>query len=410
MPEGLDNLKHIVVLMMENRSFDHMLGSLKAVDPRINGLTGNESNLDTSNEPAKVLPQAQFQGQLDPDPDHHFTEVNRQLYGSTTAPAPGATPSMNGFVQSYYQKQKDVSHSRKIMYYFPADKLPVLTTLARSFAVFNGWFSSIPGPTICNRAFAHYGTSFGKVTMDMFEIKPPYVSIYERLLAAGRTAKLYYYDTASSTMEVVNLLKNQPQIFATYKQFLSDCEKGELPDYSFVEPNYSDHEGEGGGEELASDQHPDHDVQAGEIFIGTIYKAIFENKDLWKSTALLIVYDEHGGIYDHVPPPACTPDAPFVAPAADTGTGAAFAFDRLGVRVPAILVSPWIAKGTVIPGPEDSASGRVFEHASIPGTVTSHYLGAYDKRSPREKAAPTFLDLLGDTMRPDTDCPVFDLE
>ena len=407
---GLNNLKHIVVLMMENRSFDHMLGSLKAVDSRINGITGNESNLDSTNEPAKVQPLAEFQGQLDPDPDHHFTEVNRQLYGTTAAPAPGAVPTMSGFVQSYYTQQQNVSHSRKIMYYFPQDKLPVLTTLARSFAVFNGWFSSIPGPTICNRAFAHYGTSFGKVTMDMFEIKPPYVSIYERLLAAGHTTKLYYYDTSSSTMEVVNLLKNQPQIFATYQQFLSDCDKGQLPDYSFIEPNYSDHEGDGGGQELASDQHPDHDVQAGEIFIASVYNRIFQNKALWQSTALLVVYDEHGGIYDHVPPPACTPDAPFIAPASDTGTGATFAFDRLGVRVPAILISPWVAKGTVVPGPEDPGKGRVFEHASIPATVTSQYIGAYDNRSPREKAAQTFLDLLGDTARPDTDCPVFNLD
>ncbi len=410
MPAGLDNLKHIVVLMMENRSFDHMLGALKALDPRINGLTGNETNLDTTNEPAKVLPQAEFQSQLDPDPDHHFTAVNKQLYFGTSGPP--ATPSMQGFVQSYYDQQKDVQHSHKIMYYFTPDKLPVLTTLARSFAVFNGWFSAIPGPTICNRAFAHYGTSFGKVTMDMFEVQEPYVSIYERLLAANPqlTTKLYYYDTSSSTMEVVNLLKNQPQIFATYDQFLADCKSGDLPDYSFVEPNYSDHEGDGGGEELASDQHPDHDVQAGEVFIGTIYNAIHENPDLWKSTALLVVYDEHGGIFDHVPPPGCTPDAPFIAPTTDTGTGATFAFDRLGVRVPAILISPWIVKGTVVPGPEDPVNGRVFEHSSIPATVTAQYIGAYANRSPREKAAQTFLDLLGDTMRPDTDCPVFDLD
>ena len=75
---------------------------------------------------------------------------------------------MSGFIQSYFQQQKDADHARKIMYYFPPEKLPVLSTLARSFAVFNGWFSSIPGPTICNRAFAHYGTSFGNVDMNMF--------------------------------------------------------------------------------------------------------------------------------------------------------------------------------------------------------------------------------------------------
>ncbi len=404
MPAGLDNLKHIVVLMMENRSFDHMLGALKAENPQINGLTGTETNLDTTNEPVKVQPLSEFQGQLDPDPDHHFPAVNKQLFFGTNGP-PGV-PAMQGFVQSYFDQQRDVGHSRKIMYYFSPDKLPVLTTLARSFAVFNGWFASIPGPTICNRAFAHYGTSFGSVSMDPFVVKPPYKSIYDRMLAGGRTVKLYYFDTASSTMEVVNLLSNQPSIFATYDQFLSDCQNGNLPDYSFIEPNYTDHEGDGGGELLASDQHPDHDVQSGEVFIASVYNAIRQNADLWKSTALLVVYDEHGGIFDHVPPPVCIPDG-FVAPAADTGTGAPFAFDRLGVRVPAILISPWIAKGTVVPGTEAGATGRVFEHASIPGTVNAHFQLPAGNRSPREVAAPTFLDLLGDTMRADGDCPVF---
>jgi phospholipase C len=404
MGAGLDHLKHIVVLMMENRSFDHMLGSLKADDPRINGLTGNESNPDTTNEPAKVQPLADFQGQLDPDPDHHFPAVNQQLFSGTNGP-PGV-PSMQGFVQSYFQQRRDLSHSRKIMYYFPKQKLPVLTSLARSFALFNGWFSSIPGPTVCNRAFAHYGTSFGQVSMDIFEFHREYLSIYERMLAAGHTAKLYYFDQASSTMEVVNLLQNQPQLFGTYQQFLEDCRAGELPEYSFVEPNYSDHEGDGGGELLASDQHPDHDVQAGELFIATIYNAIHQNPDLWKSTALLITYDEHGGIFDHVPPPSCTPDG-FTASAQDTGTGAPFAFDRLGVRVPAILVSPWVPRATVVPGPEDPATGRTFEHASIPATVTNHFIGNYDRRSAREKATQTFLDLLSDNLRPDSDVPVF---
>ena len=406
MSAGLDNLKHVVVLMMENRSFDHMLGALHAEDARINGLTGNETNLDTTNEPAKVLPQAGFQGQLDPDPDHHFPAVHKQLYFGT--PGPPAVPSMQGFVQSYSDQERNVAHSHKIMYYFAPDKLPVLHTLARNYAVFNGWFASIPGPTVCNRAFAHYGTSFGQASLDIFYVKEPYKSIYERMLAAGRTTKLYYFDPSSSTQEVVNLLKNQPQIFATYPQFLEDCKRGELPDYSFVEPNYSDHPGEGGGELLASDQHPDHDVQEGEVFIASIYNAIRQNLDLWKSTALLITYDEHGGIYDHVAPPSCIPDG-FHAPLTDTG-GVPFAFDRLGVRVPSILVSPWIAKRTVVTGPEDPVSGRVFEHASIPATITQHFIGDYDNRSVREKAAQTFLDLLTDQMRPDSDCPSFDFD
>ena len=407
MTVGLQNLKHIVVLMMENRSFDHMLGSLTADDPRINGLTGAENNLDTTNEPAHVQPQAEFQSQLDPDPNHHFPAVHKQLYNGTSAPP--ATPSMAGFVQSYYAQREDVGHSRKIMYYFPKEKLPVLTTLARSYAVFNGWFSSIPGPTLCNRAFSHYGTSFGQVSMDVFYYDKKYLSIYERLINAGHTSKLYYYDPASSSLEVVNLLQNQPKLFGTYDQFLEDCKAGTLPQYSFIEPNYTDHPAEDGAEAIASDQHPDHDVQQGEVFIASVYNAIRQNPELWRSTALLVAYDEHGGIYDHVPPPACMPDGEVATPDKTGVPGLTFKFDRLGVRVPAILISPWIPKGTVVPGPEDPVNGKVFEHASIPATATSFFLGSYDARSPREKKAPTFHELLGDQMRPDSDCPLFDV-
>jgi len=419
MSKGLDSLQHIVVLMMENRSFDHMLGDLKKQNPAIDGLTGNEANPDTTGAQVQVSPQAQFQGQLDPDPDHHFPGVDLQIFGAQQGPNRQA--NMQGFIQSYYQQQQNINQSHKIMYYFPQSKLPVLTGLATQFALFNGWFASIPGPTICNRAFAHYGTSFGQVGMDVFYWKGPYLSIYERVLLAQRTARIYYYDGPSSTMEIVNLLKNQSQIFGTFDQFLADCKSGDLPTYSFIEPNYNDHDSDG-GEEIASDQHPDHNVQQGEIFMSQVYDAIFDNPDLWTSTALLIVYDEHGGIYDHVIPPPCTPDG-FTASGQDTGTGAAFSFDRLGVRVPAVLVSPWVHKGTVIPGPY-AAAGRKFEHASIPATVMKFLLKdvaspalppgvtpgnaqAFMDATPREKVADTFLDLLTDDMQPDSDCPYF---
>jgi phospholipase C len=397
MSVALDNLKHIVVLMMENRSFDHMLGGLKAQDPRINGLTGSESNPDTNGNIVTVQPLAEYQSQLDPDPDHHFPAVDLQIFGGDSSP--GRVANMQGFVKSYFQQRQDVNHSQKIMYYFPPEKLPVLTTLATQFAVFNSWHASIPGPTICNRAFAHYGTSFGQAGMDVFYLGKQYLSIYERMINAtpARTAKIYYYDQASSTIEVVNLLQHQPQLFATYDQFLDDCKSGNLPQYSFVEPNYTDHDGDN-GEELASDQHPDHDVQAGEVFIATVYNAIRQNQQLWESTALLVVYDEHGGIFDHVVPPACMPDG-FVADGTNTGTGQEFKFDRLGIRVPAILISPYVPKGTVV-------DGRVFEHACIPNTVTKFFLGDYDQRSPREKASETFLDLLS-LDAPRTDSIIF---
>ena len=239
--------------------------------------------------------------------------------------------------------------------------------------------------------------------MNLFYLKVPYLSIYERMIKAGRTAKLYYFDQQSSSLEVVNLLKNQPQLFGLFDDFISDCKKNRLPDYCFVEPNYSDHEDDGGGELLASDQHPDHHVLAGEAFIGQVYKAIRDNPNLWKNTLLLVTYDEHGGIFDHVPPPACTPDG-FEASREATETGVPFKFDRLGVRVPAIAVSPWIPKGTVVPGLEDKTNGRIFEHASIPNTVMQAFQVDDDNRSPREKVANTFLDLLSDTMRSDDDC------
>jgi phospholipase C len=406
MSAGLDNLKHIVVLMMENRSFDHMLGALTQRYPKINGLTGNESNPDTNGAIVKVQPNAQFQSQLDPDPDHHFPGVDLQIFGGAPQ-GPGRVANMQGFVKDYFSQTKDVNRSHNIMSYFTPDKLPVLTTLATEFAVFNGWFSSIPGPTICNRAFAHYGTSFGQVGMDIFyTLDTSIASIYERMIQAGHTAKIYYYDQPSSTMEIVNLLKNQPQIFATFDQFIGDCSGNTLPEYSFIEPCYNDHPGADGGQVLASDQHPDHNVREGERFIGSVYNAIRTNPTLWQNTALLVVYDEHGGIYDHVVPPACTPDG-YNASADATGTGAPFAFDRLGIRVPAILISPWIPRGTVVTGTEDPANAQIFEHASIPGTVTNFFLKGDAKRTAREQKANSFLGLLTDEMRPDDDCVVF---
>jgi phospholipase C len=406
MPAGLDTLKHIVVLMMENRSFDHMLGSL----PGIGGIddAGAYTNLDANKNPVKPQPLAEFQGQLDPDPDHHFPAVDIQIFGGATGP--GRVANMQGFVTSYFQQQEDAAHSQKIMYYFKQSDLPVLTTLATQFAVFNRWFASIPGPTICNRAFAHYGTSFGRVDMDPFDVIEPITSIYSRLVTANpkHSAKVYYYDAASSTMEVANLLKNQTEVFGTYAQFLSDCDKGLLPDYSFIEPNYSDHDGDD-GEAVASDQHPDHDVQAGEALIAEVYTHI-KNGPNWANTALLVVYDEHGAIFDHVPPPACPKDT-FHSTQVDPGTGLPFQFDRLGVRVPAILISPWIPKGTVV--------NRVFDHASIPATITKFFLGNYPHVSQREANAAVFIEpnngqgnpannlLSLDTMR--DDCPDFQM-
>src|SRR6201988_230410 len=137
MPSGLDKLQHIVVLMMENRSFDHMLGSLKAVNPNIDGIVDADpfNNPDTNGNPVKPQAKAAFQAQLQPDPDHHFPAVDLQIFGGDTSA--NRKPTMQGFVKSYFHQQGDVGHSQKIMYYFKQSDLPMLTTLALEFAVFN---------------------------------------------------------------------------------------------------------------------------------------------------------------------------------------------------------------------------------------------------------------------------------
>src|SRR5436189_1280437 len=130
MSTGLDNLKHLVVLMMENRSFDHMLGSLGAINPNIDVFPNTYSNADTTGNDVKPQAKAKYQGQLDPDPNHDFAPVNEQIFSGTQ------TPDMRGFVRSYFKQRRDVNNSRRIMYYFEREQLPVLTTLALEYALF----------------------------------------------------------------------------------------------------------------------------------------------------------------------------------------------------------------------------------------------------------------------------------
>lgn len=397
MPKGLDNLKHIVVLMMSCRSFDHMLGGLKAKLPSVDGLTGDESNPDISGDLVRVLPNAEYRGLLPRDPAHHFPGVDLQIFGGNSEEKRIA--NMQGFVKSYAQQGASSADARLVMNYFSPEKIPVLTTLAAEFAVCNRWFSAIPGPTLCNRTFAHFGTSFGDVGMSHTKglggsLDTKVVGIFERMREHGFSAKYYRYDNVSA----LGGLSAEALPLGTFEEYLSDCAYGALPDYSFVEPNFSDHPGPEGGQLLATDQHPDHHVLAGDNFIGSVYDAIRINPELWSSTALLIVYDTHGGFYDHVPPPPCIPDG-YVASAGQTGTGFPFSFDRLGVRVPAVICSPWIPRGTVM--------DDILEHASIPATITAHFLGNFDQRTEREKRSNTFLGSFSDAMRADSDCVFF---
>ena len=347
-----------------------------------------------------MQPKAKYQSQLDPDPDHDFREVDFQIFaGDTTVNRPA---TMQGFVKQYFEKRRDAKNSHQVMYYFKKAQLPVITTLAREFCVFNRWFSSIPGPTLCNRAFAHYGTSFGHVGMQIFYPNVQFKSVYERLQAAGKTAKIYLFDMQSSSMEIVNLLQHQPQFFGTYQQFIQDCQNGTLPDYAFIEPNYTDHFSDTGAAILASDQHPDHHVLEGERFIASIYNAI-------KAEPRALAVDRHADHLRRARRDLRSRDAAGVhrRMASSPSRTPRRPASRSCSIVSACACRPcWSRRGYR----RHTVDDRVFEHASIPNTVTQLFAPNHTERSPREKASSVFHDLLtAPALRPDNDTPTFTL-
>lgn len=384
---GNPNIQHIVVLMMENRSFDHILGFMKRENVDIDGVVGDDySNRDTSGEPQPVTDGAIYQGQLIMDPGHDVDDVFFQMYGVPFG-SPAGDVNMSGFAQNYEQQGGNPSD---IMRCFRPAQLPNTTALAREYAVCDRWFSSVPGPTLPNRAFVHFGTSFGRLDMSpIYFSKNP--SIYQRVTAAGGSAKIYYYANWSGTMGLTFLVSDQPKYFGLWGDFQSDCNNNRLPQYSFIEPAYYDN-----GETIAADQHPDHNVQAGDEFVRQVYEAIRRNEAVWRSTLFLIVWDEHGGVFDHVPPPV----VPLQNRDGYTSVAPPFNFDHYGVRVPAIAISPYIPAGTV--------NHTLFEHASIPATVTEQFIGDPQAKSlfNREKFSNTLLSLLT-LAAPREDAPNF---
>jgi len=334
----------------------------------------------------KVSTDANYSGDLGTDPGHHFPDVNIQIFCNIEGTG---APTMSGFVIDY-QKMcgGNLSKSRRIMKCFTSKRVPVITTLAQQYAVCDHWFSSIPGPTLPNRSFAHAATSVGRLDMNPLwfdEAK----TIYELLDESNVTSKIYFHDLSMAQTFKNLQLGDQNKHFGKFNRFLDDCEKGTLPAYSFVEPRFN---ADNSGDALpANDQHPDHDVQEGETLILDVYNAV-RKSPLWESMILLVVYDEHGGTYDHVPPPATmNPDGKFCI-------DPAFDFTRLGVRVPAVVISPWIEPETI--------DSNQYDHASIVATARKLFLGADWQTkflTARDQAALTFDGLLTrDTPRTDT--------
>ncbi len=376
-------IEHLVVLMLENRSFDHMFGFMKDASWPIDGLSGNETNPDSQGAAVKVTSDARDAGDLTPDPGHDFLSVNQQIFGNL---AGSGAPTMQGFVKAYEGKTKNVPKSHRVMKCFGPGRLPNISTLAKEYAVCDRWFASVPGPTLPNRAFSIGATSLGRVDMN-----PNYLAlktVFEVLDANNVSSKIYYTDWTLG-LAVSFIAKRAKKFLFFFDDFIKDAKKNKLPAFCFVEPRYNDLStpGEFFG---ASDQHPDHNMRLGERVVNDVYEAITSNKQTWESTLLVITYDEHGGLYDHVPPPET------VNPGDKPTDTTAFDFKRLGVRVPAVLVSPFIEKGTII-------HNKIFDHTSIIATARKLFIPEWEKTAltERDRHANTFEDCLNrSTARP----------
>ena len=391
---GLVSIQHVVVLMLENRSFDHMLGYLYAAQGNVSpagqpyeGLTGTESNPDASGAPVSVFriePSTPNAYHLPgADPGEGYMATNDQLFGSDTAPPDGAVPGMAGFVTNFaytlgWQSREGGwsivpgTTASDIMGCFTPEALPVLSSLARGYAVCDHWFAAAPTETLPNRAFACAGTSQGHMDDKTHTFTSP--SIFGLLDAHGLSWGIYGYDAPPLTRDTFTDISGAAAShFGLFTDFTAAAAAGTLPAFTFLEPSWGS---------TGNSQHPNYDVALGEQLIHDVYEALRGGPG-WPQTLLVLTYDEHGGCYDHVPPPGgATP------PDQDAGEFG-FDFTRFGVRVPAVLVSPLIAAGTVFRAP---AGGPPLDHTSILRTVQQRWgLPALTRR---DAAAPGFGDVL----------------
>ncbi|KAL5766299.1 hypothetical protein ACOSP7_016916 [Xanthoceras sorbifolium] len=392
-------IKTIVVLVMENRSFDHMIGWMKKINPEINGVDGSESNPLSTTDPnsQKFLFKDQSH-YVDPDPGHSFQAIREQIFGSNDTSA--SPPPMNGFAQQAFSMDSSMNMSQSVMNGFDPDKVAVYKTLVSEFAVFDRWFASVPSSTQPNRLYVHSGTSGGATSNIPAQLIKGYPqrTIFDNLYDAGMSFGIYFQNIPA-TLFYRSLRKLKYTLnFKPYGlSFKRDAKKGKLPSYVVVEQRYMDSK-----LEPANDDHPSHDVYEGQMFVKEVYETLRASPQ-WNQTLLVITYDEHGGFYDHVPTPVRgipSPDGivgpqPFL-----------FNFDRLGVRVPTIMVSPWIKKGTVVHGPNGKPSPTSeYEHSSIPATVKKMFNLSSPFLTKRDEWAGTFEGIVQTMTQPRTDCP-----
>ena len=409
--QSRDNaLDHMIVVLFENRSLDNVLGRLYGPGDgkTFDGVTGKDltnpiPEWAEHGADRKVVPYTVATDMDSPNPDsgEEYPHTNTQLYGIQNeqnrfklgeeisapynAPAPGQVPTMDGYVTDYIScftaemgRQPTYEEYAQIMTGFTPEQVPVLSGLARGFGVFDHWFCEVPSQTLPNRSFWTAATSSGfsvNAPVKNFVQQNTAETIFNRLEDHGKTWKVYIAEpmrlSGTGLIHFSRLKDRFATHFVPFAQFEADAANRDLPDFSFIEPSlgvgHNDYHPAcgralGHGTAIAGIDPPS-SILGGEAFLSRIYHAYKAmqspaGSNVW-NTALLIGWDEPGGTYDHVPPPAVPPPDPS-APAGQHG----FTFDRSGYRVPAIIVSPWVAEGGVQPGapahlPDRHAAGAV---------------------------------------------------
>jgi phospholipase C len=418
-PAGFANIKQIVVLMMENRSFDHMLGYLSlplnaggAGRKDVDGLKGGEFNVFNGvNYPSFPIPAGQTI--FGPDPSHSYEGVYHQINSEVDAnknPIPGKG-RMDGFVKSFSLEAKARDKGPTLMGYHTADNVPVYDALVRDFGISDHYFASHPGSTFCNRFYELTGrlnlASGLKFTLPAgtWEINNSnpltpvftknifdYLTDYSKQIEKAVTWKYYEHHYSfirffsNYTFDNTNVVDvNDPQT-----GFFADAKNGTLPSVSYIDPHYI---------ELppnANADGPVADIKVGQEFVRKVVEAVITSPQ-YASTLLVITYDEHGGFYDHVPPPPALPYLDESRPDA----GPAFPVRTYGVRVPTFFISPWVKAGSVF-GHKPDANGQTlyYDHTSVIKTVAKRFMS---KNPPymgkRYAAAKDFSTVLDTKMR-----------
>ena len=364
---SIERIRNWVVVMFENRSFDNLLGNLPHIDAE-DGIRGASISLRYPGGEVQVGPAHLFNDPI-PDPGEAYPSVNVQIYGRYlpesnaglpgylgfarrqedpwNAPQPGDVATMDGFALDFYYNSKwqtgrELSHAemQSIGGVFTPDMAPVINGLAEQYAVFTRWHCDVPTCTFPNRSFFHAGTSKGRVDNNItwdYAWDNDLPNLFTRASEHGVDWRAYFDPSQVVPFESINLGGlHHRKLWKTHSshidQFFADASAGRLPRYSWVEPCmlYGN----------LQDYHPPTDIRAGEAFLASIYNAV-RNSPQWEETALVVMFDEHGGTFDHVPPP------PTVSPDGIVKQEG-FTFDRLGIRVPTIVVSAYTERGTVI--------------------------------------------------------------